>query len=252
MQKQYQIEGMTCGGCVANVQKKLSNLENVQSAEIQLASPQGKITFLNAISLDVLQYTLGDKYRIKETKEEKPIVEIPVVEMPVAEINKVLPEKSVNTYKPLILIVTFIAGVSLLAQYPFADFSGMLWMRHFMAGFFIVFAFFKLLNLEGFANSYRMYDIIAARYKGWGYVYPFVELALGVLYLINFVPFYTNIVTAIVLGVSSIGVIESNWNKRQIKCACLGDVFNLPMSTVTIVEDLTMVGMAIWMLFVMQ
>ena len=117
-------------------------------------------------------------------------------------------------------------------------------MRHFMAGFFIVFTFFKLLNIQGFADSYGMYDIVAAKWPRWGYVYPFVELGLGVLYLINVFPFWTNVVTIVVLGVSSIGVIQSNLNKRKIKCACLGDVFNLPMSTVTIVEDVSMVAMA--------
>jgi hypothetical protein len=118
-----------------------------------------------------------------------------------------------------------------------------------MAGFFIVFAFFKLLNLEGFANSYKMYDIVAVKWKGWGYIYPFVELALGISYLLNIVPFETNLTTVIILGISSIGVIKSNLDKKKIKCACLGDVFNLPMSTVTIVEDLTMVAMAGWMLY---
>jgi len=102
----------------------------------------------------------------------------------------------------------------------------------------------KLLNLEGFATSYSMYDIVAARWKGWGYIYPFVELLLGILYLINIAPFLTNILTVIILGISSIGVIKSVLNKQEIKCACLGDVFSLPMSTVTIVEDLAMVGMA--------
>ncbi|MEM0994165.1 MAG: MauE/DoxX family redox-associated membrane protein, partial [Bacteroidota bacterium] len=131
----------------------------------------------------------------------------------------------------------------------FDNFSAMLWMRHFMAGFFIVFAFFKLLNVEGFANSYQMYDIIAARWRAWGYIYPFVELGLGILYLINVAPTFTNWATILVLGVSSIGVIKSNLDRRAIKCACLGDVFNLPMSTVTIVEDLTMVAMAVAMLF---
>jgi copper chaperone CopZ len=239
MQKQYKIEGMTCNGCVAGVKKKLSNLEQVQSAEIQLEYPQGELSFSSIVSVDILQETLGGKYQIKEIIPKKLTVT-----------KEELPPKSITTYKPLILIVTFIAGVSLLSQYPFTGFSGMLWMRHFMAGFFIVFAFFKLLNLEGFANSYQMYDVIAARWKGWGKIYPFVELGLGVLYLINFAPFYTNIATAIILGISSIGVIESNLNKRKIKCACLGDVFNLPMSTVTIVENLTMVAMAIWMLMV--
>jgi hypothetical protein len=117
-----------------------------------------------------------------------------------------------------------------------------------MAGFFIVFSFFKLLNLKGFSNSYAMYDIVAAKWKGWGIVYPFVELGLGIFYLINVQPILINWITIIVLGVSSIGVIQSNLKKQKIKCACLGDVFNLPMSTVTIVEDLLMVLMAVLML----
>lgn len=241
MKQLYKIEGMTCGGCVAGVKEKISKLDAVQSAEIQLEYPQGKLEVKNAIELNLLQNTIGAKYTITPIVEEAPKIKETVD----------LAEPSITTYKPLILIVAFIAGVSLLAQYPFMDFSGMIWMRHFMAGFFIVFAFFKMLNIEGFANSYQMYDIIAARWKAWGYVYPFVELALGIAYLINFLPFYTNLTTAIVLGISSIGVIESNLNKRKIKCACLGDVFNLPMSTVTIVEDLTMVGMSIWMLLIL-
>ena len=170
MQKQYQIEGMTCGGCVASVQKKLSSLEKVQSAEIKLEHPQGKVSFSEAVSIDVLQSTLGQKYNIQEIVSKSSILET----------EEELPVKSINTYKPLILIVAFIAGTSLLSQYPFSGFSGMLWMRHFMSGFFIVFAFFKLLNLEGFASSYSMYDIIAARSKSWGYIYPFLELGLGI------------------------------------------------------------------------
>ena len=129
-----------------------------------------------------------------------------------------------------------------------ASFSVMIWMRHFMAGFFIVFAFFKLLNIQGFANSYSMYDIVAAKWTTWGYIYPFVELALGLLYLTNIAPLVTNLSTFLILGISSIGVIKSNLDKRKIKCACLGDVFNLPMSTVTIVEDLSMIGMSLIML----
>jgi len=146
-----------------------------------------------------------------------------------------LPEQSIQTYKPLILIVAFIAGVTLLAQYPFAEFSAMLWMRHFMAGFFIVFAFFKLLNISGFANSYAMYDVIAQRWKSWAY-------------LINFNPLLTNVATLIILSIGTIGVVKSNLNKRSIQCACLGEVFNLPMSKVTIVENVSMLVMAGFML----
>ena len=113
-----------------------------------------------------------------------------------------------------------------------------------MAGFFLVFSFFKLLNLKGFAESYAMYDIVAKKWNGWGYVYAFVELALGIAFLTGYNPILTNSITLVVMAVSLIGVVQSVLNKRKIKCACLGDVFNLPMSTITIIEDGLMIVMS--------
>lgn len=237
MKKEYNISGMTCQSCVSKVKSAIESVNGVDSANIQLQAPQGIIKFNKEVPFESIRKTLEGfgKYQIHEIKK-------------VAEPIPSVPEPSLGTYKPLILIVAFITGVTLLSQFPFQNFSGMLWMQHFMAGFFIVFAFFKLLNLEGFANSYRMYDILAAKWKGWGWIYPFVELLLGIGYLIQFDSLIVNITTIVVLGVSSIGVIKSNLDKKKIKCACLGDVFNLPMSTVTIVEDLLMVAMAVWMI----
>jgi hypothetical protein len=120
----------------------------------------------------------------------------------------------------------------------------MRWMNHFMAGFFLVFSFFKLLNLQGFAESYAMYDVVAKNWQGWGYVYAFIELALGIAFLTGFYPLITNGVTFLVMTVSIIGVLQSVLNKRKIKCACLGAVFNLPMSTITIIEDVLMIAMS--------
>lgn len=240
MVQKYKIEGMTCGGCVARVKTALEKVIDVDEVKVQLEFPQGEIKSSKVVDLKLIQEVIG-KYKI--TQMERPKV------VPNQLID--LPEKSFNTYRPLILIVGFIFGITTLIQFPFDGFSGMIWMRHFMAGFFLVFAFFKLLNIKGFAMSYQMYDIVAARWKGWGYVYPFVELLLGILYLINIAPVFTNWLTLIILGISSIGVIKSVLDKKKIKCACLGDVFNLPMSTVTIVEGLSMVAMAGAMLFLL-
>lgn len=254
MKTAYSVTGMTCGSCVAKVKESLEKLPGIEAADVQLEYPQATIlTKINVATADLNRAVKSvGNYGVSEQKIEKELTPFPTISINRKRIAEVKIEVESNnfftTYKPLLLIVSFIAGVSLLAQYPFDNFSGMVWMRHFMAGFFIVFAFFKLLNISGFAKSYQMYDIVAARWKGWGFAYPFLELAIGVAYLINFNPFLTNILTIIVLGVSSIGVIQSNLNKRKIKCACLGDVFNLPMSTVTIVEDLTMVAMAVVMI----
>ena len=223
---------------MSKVKKKLESHKAIQTAEVGLNPSEAKINFNQKLELKELQTIVGQAGNYSIVEKELPQTK------DFTELNEV----SVTTYKPLILIVTFIVGVTALAQYPFETFSWMLWMQHFMAGFFIVFSFFKLLNLKGFADSYRMYDIVAGEWFSWGYIYPFVELLLGVLYLVDFEPFWLNLSTAVILGISSIGVIKSNLNKSKIKCACLGDVFNLPMSTVTIVEDLTMVCMALIML----
>jgi hypothetical protein len=117
-----------------------------------------------------------------------------------------------------------------------------------MAGFFLVFSFFKMLDLAGFASSYAMYDLLAKKIPSYGYIYPFIELALGAAYLLRWQPMFTSAITLAVMSFSSIGVIMAVMNKQKIRCACLGTGFNLPMTTVTIVEDLLMVAMAGWML----
>lgn len=96
-----------------------------------------------------------------------------------------------------------------------------------------------------------MYDIVAKKWKGWGYVYAFTELGLGIAFLTGFNPIVANAVTLVVMTVSIVGVLQSVLNKRKIKCACLGDVFNLPMSTITIIEDALMIGMSAAMLLTM-
>ena len=56
-------------------------------------------------------------------------------------------------------------------------------------------------------------------------------------------------VTAVIMAVSLAGVVRAVLSKSAIRCACLGTVFQLPMSTVTIIEDGLMLAMALFMLF---
>ncbi len=156
-----------------------------------------------------------------------------------------------NTYRPLLTVLGFILLACLLVQVPTGKIEMAVTMRYFMAGFFLTFSFFKLLDVSAFADAYMGYDLLAKRWRGWGFLYPFLELGLGAAYLANWQPFFTNTATVLVTGFSAIGVIQVVCNKQKIRCACLGAVFNLPMSTVTIIEDVGMVLMAssaLWML----
>ncbi len=50
------------------------------------------------------------------------------------------------------------------------------------------------------------------------------------------------------MSIGSVGVLRSLMQKRKIQCACLGTVFELPMTTVTLVENVGMAVMAAMML----
>lgn len=154
------------------------------------------------------------------------------------------PRSWLATYKPIILIFAYILGATIFLETAAGEWSRMRWMNHFMAGFFLTFSFFKLLDLKGFADSYAEYDLLARAWDGWGYLYPFVELLLGLAYLVDFQPVFTNAVTLVLLTISLIGVLQSVLHRRKIRCACLGAVFNLPMSTITIIEDASMILMS--------
>ena len=233
---------MTCNGCVAKVKYLLEGHEAIREADVSLENGAAILQTDRILNTEELQALLGSDGKYHITKQQE--MTAPVA----ATASTILDEEEgkswLATYKPLLLIAAFIAGVSGIAAYGGDSMHFGAWMQYFMAGFFLVFSFFKLLDIKGFASSYQMYDLLAARVKAWGYVYPFVELALGLAYLTAFNPVLTNSVTLVVMGFSSLGVIQSVLDKRKIRCACLGAVFNLPMSTVTIVEDLLMVAMA--------
>jgi hypothetical protein len=149
-----------------------------------------------------------------------------------------------KSLRPLFIIVGYIAGVTACATWLRGDGSAHTLMNDFMAGFFLVFSFFKVLDLPGFASAFRMYDPLARMWKPWAFLYPFVELALGVAYLARWQPAVTNSVTLGLMVVGAAGVLGALRRKQAIRCACLGTVLNLPMTTVTLVEDLAMAAMA--------
>jgi copper chaperone CopZ/uncharacterized membrane protein YphA (DoxX/SURF4 family) len=235
----YQVTGMTCGGCETTVKSKLLMLPDVTAVEVSKDTKTATITMEKHIALSELQKTLGGaegKYQISAMEHSE-----------TAEQAK----SWFETYKPILLIFGFVTLVASIMQINKEGFNVMQFMQHFMAGFFLVFSFFKLLDLKGFAESYAMYDVIAKRIPAWGYIYPFVELGLGIAFCANYAPKLTNTVALIVMSVSIIGVLESVFNKKKIQCACLGAVFKLPMSTVTIIEDALMIVMSATMLFLM-
>lgn len=235
MKHTYRITGMTCSSCEAKVKTALFKLPEVTDLELDRENQSITIGMSEHIGLDQLQKQLPEKYSIESLESLEPI----------EDENK----SWWKTYRPINTILFYLLVVCVLAQYPLNEWNWGLFMRHFMAGFFLTFSFFKWINIRGFVDSYQMYDVLAKQWRNWAYVYAAFEFFAGIAFLTGIYPQITYLVTLVVMGISIIGVLRAVFSKTHIQCACLGDVFKLPMSTVTIIEDGLMILMSAYMLY---
>jgi len=193
------------------------------------------------IETKVFQSTLPEKYTFNEKNSSKESIPIDVSNFRMED------EKSkLQQLKPLLLILFYISGASILMNYKEWNIAEA--MLDFMGLFYIVFSFFKLLDIKGFPDSFRMYDPLAKRIPIYGWVYPFIETALGLMFLLRIKVNIALIVTLIILGITTIGVTKTLLNKKSIRCACLGTALKLPMTEATFIENAIMIVMAILML----
>ncbi len=239
MKHTYTITGMTCGSCKASVEKSLRDINNVTNVEVNVENQEATITMSSHIEVTELQKALQSKYTITEKNQKNAFVQETSFEMQ--------EEKSkLEQLKPLLLIIFYIATASVLLHYK--NWSWSEFMLDFMGLFYIVFSFFKMLDLKGFPDSFRMYDPLAKRVPFYGEIYPFIETALGLMFLMRFEINIALITTLLVLGITTIGVTKTLFDKKSIQCACLGTALKLPMTEATFIENAIMIVMAILML----
>ncbi len=235
----YTIDGMTCESCVKTVTDMISSIPDISSVKVNLKDKTANILSTRKIELTEVRKSLSEntKYSVSEFQ-------------PAAKRSNVAAgeaKKSIlKIYKPLITVFAFILLTSLAHQFSLGKFDAHLLMNHMMAGFFIGFSFFKFLDLKEFSESFSSYDPIAQRWLFYGYTYPFIELALGLLFISGKQLRLANAGTIIVLFVTTYGVYKRLQTKSQFQCACLGTTFKLPLSNVTIAENVAMIVMALY------
>lgn len=239
------ISGMHCAACVRRLTEAFRNVVGVRSVHVSLDPPEAHIESDGPVPVEALDQAARSAGNYSVTGA--PVAPAPF-ETPQAHAHTPETGTPKPSLYPLILIVLYIAGTCALTTYFRGVGSWYTLMLDFMAGFFLVFSFFKMLDLRGFADAYQSYDILARPWRPWGFIYPFIELALGVAYLTRCAPTLVNLVTLAVMLMGSVGVLRALLKKNAIRCACLGTALNLPMTTVTLVEDLGMATMAAVML----
>ncbi|MDF1696136.1 MAG: cation transporter [Saprospiraceae bacterium] len=236
MNRIYSIKGMTCKNCVTQVQKALLAIQEVIEATIDLEKEEVKVVLSKNIPIEALQKRLPSKYTILQRQKSASF----------EESNDIPSTSKLSQLKPLFLILGYIFSTSILLHIESFNVEEM--MIDFMGIFFIVFSFFKLLDLKGFSISFSMYDPLAKFIPSYATVYPFIEVVLGLLFLFRWNILVALFVTIIVLSVTTFGVAQILLSKRKIKCACLGTVLQLPMTEATLIENILMIGMALLLL----
>jgi copper chaperone CopZ len=228
MKSIFKISGMTCNGCKLSVEDKLSSLDGVDKAYVDLTKGEAIVHSKSPISFSLISDSLPPKYKITRTAN--------------SQNNETIKVSKIKQLKPLFIILTYISITSLLLNFKNWDSTNA--MLDFMGLFYIIFSFFKILDINGFSISFRMYDPLAKKVPLYGIIYPFIEILLGVMFLTRIEVELAIILTIIVLGITTIGVTQTLLSKKSISCACLGTTLKLPMTEATFIENALMIIMA--------
>lgn len=240
MERTYTISGMTCEGCKASVEQSLNAVAKVQHVDIDLEKGEATINMASSIPITDLQKTLSSKYSISEKEETN------VFQSSDNGLTRDVEKSKFEQLQPLFLIFGYLLVTTVLLNYTSWNIENM--MLDFMGLFFIVFSFFKILDLKGFPDSFRMYDPLAKAVPVYGWLYPFVEIALGLMFLMRYEIGVALVATLIILGITTVGVTRSLLGKQKITCACLGTALKLPMTEATFIENAIMMLMAVFMI----
>lgn len=149
-------------------------------------------------------------------------------------------------------IATIYAVAALLALYTVQFHVYPDYMSHWMGFVLIGFGFIKLSDVVGFAKGFTMYDPLAKRSMTYAQTYPFLEIALGIMFILQLLILPVTLVTLFIYSASLYGALQSLKKKESLHCVCLGTYFKLPLSTVTILEAGFMIGMCLWMLLMIN
>tara|TARA_A100001037_G_scaffold288853_1_gene299988 strand:- start:36140 stop:36856 length:717 start_codon:yes stop_codon:yes gene_type:complete len=234
VEKNFQIQGMTCQSCANTIQDGLGKSSKIKSAKVVLETNQLTIISdedFSSDEIDSMLSTLGN-YNVKKTKKNL--------------LSRII--IYLESRKPILvaLFIVIISSLSLQTSYGTFDVNN--WFTTYMGMFFVVFSFLKLLNVKGFSMTFKRYDVIAKRVPGFSLTYPFLELILGVAFLTKTLLLASNIITLILMVSQSIGVSIVLKRKQQIQCACLGSSINLPISFLTLLENILMIFMSAYMI----
>jgi hypothetical protein len=118
-------------------------------------------------------------------------------------------------------------------------------ISNYMGFIFLSFGFLKLYDIHKFVTIFNKYDIISQKINLYPYLYPFIEILVGLALINNYqmIHFIKLIIALMMISIGS--VVVSLYRGQELRCGCLGSFFHIPLSYVTLSENIMMLVMGI-------
>ena len=156
-----------------------------------------------------------------------------------------------TTYRPIIAIFTTAAFLTL--SFMMIDvnvFEIIRFFELFISISMVLLGLQKIQDLDRFATMFLNYDLLAQRWIRYGYIYPFIEIGAGFLMMTGSMILFAAPITFIAASIGAVSVFKAVYiDKRELKCACVGGDSKVPLGFVSLLENIMMMLMAMWMLF---
>jgi glutaredoxin len=152
-------------------------------------------------------------------------------------------------YRPVITLFAVSAALALAASQAVLGTPVTLMAVEWFVGFsMVILAMQKLRDPVSFARMFLGYDLLARRFVPYAFAYPWLEFGGGVLMIAGLVPWLVAPVMIATGLIGAVSVAKAVWiDRRSLKCACVGGDQNVPLGTVSFLENAIMVAMGLWM-----
>jgi glutaredoxin len=158
--------------------------------------------------------------------------------------------KNAVSYRPIIALfsMAFLMALAISSISTGSALSGHT-IGLFVAISMCLLALQKLQDVESFSSMFLGYDLLARRWVPYSYLYPFLEGGAGILMLAGALVWLAAPVALVIGTIGAASVFKAVYvDKRELKCACVGGSNNVPLGFVSLIENVGMVLMALWML----
>lgn len=145
-----------------------------------------------------------------------------------------------TSYLPVIVLfgVTALTGIAMGT-----------WLKGFMSLSLIFLATLKLMDAASFRNGFLKYDLLSPVFPFYARLFPYLELMIGLNILSERFSGITGLVSFAVGALGAASIYKAVYiEKKELKCACVGGGFDVPLGVVSLTENIFMIVMGLWLI----